>query len=94
METATQDAIPVHHEHPPEPKPTVSQILDLIQSLTVEEKVEIISKILGSESGLSVILGSHQNINVGTNIHVNMLTPEQAAEILKLIANMLHNKNL
>lgn len=84
--------MPHDHPPPPEQKPNVNQILELIQALTIEEKMEVITKILGSESGLSVILGSHQNINVGTNIHVNMLTPEQAAEMLNVIAKLLSNK--
>lgn len=72
-------------------KPTVDEVVTLVnESLSVEEKAEVIGKILGKASGLSVIWGS-QNFNVGTNIHINLMSHETSADLLDAIAQLIRD---
>jgi hypothetical protein len=69
-------------------KPTLDEVLPVVEDLPVEEKAKLIQRLIGKQSGLSVVLGSshlHDSI-IGL---ISMMSRDELSEILKAVAQRI-----
>lgn len=62
----------------------IEDVLPLVEKLPVEEKAQLVKKLLGTE-GLSVVLGNNQ-LTGSIIVQINTMGKEDLSEILKAIA--------
>lgn len=63
------------------------EILGLTENLSVEEKAELIEKLL-SGSGLSVVLGNNQ-MSAQMVVQINMMSKDELGDILRAVATKI-----
>jgi hypothetical protein len=67
---------------------TLEEILPVLESLPVEEKAKLIQRLIGKQSGLSVVLGS-SHLHGSIIEVINMMSCDELSEILKAIAQRI-----
>lgn len=71
-------------------KKGVEEILEDIQKLSVDERIELLEKVLGN-SGLVVTLGNN-SLKAENITQINIMSREDASELLRIIARRIGEK--
>lgn len=69
---------------------SLSDVLPLIEKLPVEEKAQLVKKLLGTE-GLSVVLGNNQ-LSGSIIVQINTMGNEDLSDILRAIATKIEKQ--
>jgi len=68
--------------------PTLDEVLPVVESLPVEEKSELVQRLIGKHSGLNVVLGSNDLCDSIIGL-ISMMSRDELSEILKAIAQRI-----
>lgn len=70
---------------------TLEQILEEAQALSVEQRIELVHKLLGN-SGLSITLGNN-SLRADSITQINIMSREDASELLRASATRIGKEN-
>lgn len=68
----------------------LSDVLPLVEKLSVEEKAQLVKKLLGTE-GLSVVLGNN-HLSGSIAVQINMMGNKDLSDILTAIATKIEKQ--
>jgi hypothetical protein len=69
-------------------KPSLESLIELAQNLPIDERAELVQKLLGQNSALSVVFGNNQ-LSGQIIVQINTTDRESLGDILDAIANRI-----
>lgn len=67
---------------------TLGEILPMVEGLSIEEKAELVQRLLGDQSGLSVVLGNAP-LHGWVIMQINRMSRDELSDMLKVIADRI-----
>lgn len=67
---------------------TLEALIPLIEKLPLDDRLLLLERLIGKQSGLSVVFGNNQ-LSGSVIVQINQMSPDQLGDILQAIADRI-----